>query len=97
MCTQTAIAFLIIAARKHYTLDVFTALYVVPMIWFLLEAYHKDINHKDTCVSKETMRLWYNIEIAEDVKGNEDEEESVPWEEMKEVFAPTEEESSATV
>jgi hypothetical protein len=34
---QTAIAPLIIAARKHYSLDVFTALYVVPMWWTLFD------------------------------------------------------------
>ena len=34
---QTAIAPLIIAARKHYSLDVFTALYVVPMWWVLYD------------------------------------------------------------
>lgn len=31
-----------IAARHHYTNDIITALYVNPMIWFLLEAYYPD-------------------------------------------------------
>lgn len=39
---QLAIAPLIIAARKHYTLDVFTALYTVPLIWFWYDAYFPD-------------------------------------------------------
>ena len=65
-CIQTSIAFLIVAARKHYSLDVFTALYVVPLLWFTLEAYHKDINHKDVGVTPRTVRQFYSIETHDD-------------------------------
>ncbi|TMW64950.1 hypothetical protein Poli38472_009117 [Pythium oligandrum] len=61
---QIAIAFLIVASRKHYSLDVFTALYVVPAIWFLQEAYMKDINHKDTSVSNKTVYEFYQIDVS---------------------------------
>lgn len=63
---QIAIAFLIIAARKHYTLDVFTALYVVPMIWFLLDAYHRDINCKDIGVSAESLQDMYHVNFHDE-------------------------------
>ena len=46
LCIQIAIAFCIVAARKHYSLDVISALYIVPMIWFLQEAYYNDIKNK---------------------------------------------------
>lgn len=68
---QCAIAFLIVAARKHYSLDVFTALYVVPLLWFTHEAYFKDINHKDVQVSVKTIHEFYGIDVSEDVGGAE--------------------------
>jgi len=60
---QIVIIFLIVAARKHYTVDVWTALYVVPMLWFTLEAYHKDINHKDETLSAASIQQFYGINI----------------------------------
>ena len=76
---QLVIAVLIIMAKKHYTLDVFTALYVVPLLWFILEAYHMDINHKDVGITQATMVSMYGIDISPDVppetKGSTEEEE----------------------
>lgn len=63
---QATTAVLIVAARKHYTVDVFTALYVVPMIWFLLEAYVKDINCRDEKISQQSILKFYDIDIALD-------------------------------
>jgi hypothetical protein len=68
VCTQIAIAFLIVAARKHYTLDVWTALYVVPLLWFFLEAYHKDINCKDEQICSESLKKFYGIDLHEEVE-----------------------------
>lgn len=67
VCVQIAIAFLIVAGRKHYSLDVFTALYVVPLLWFTHEAYYKDINHKDVKVSAKTIHEFYGIDASEDI------------------------------
>ncbi|CAI5722763.1 unnamed protein product [Peronospora effusa] len=67
MSVQIAIAFLIVASRKHYTLDVLSALYIVPLIWFTLEAYHKDLNHKDTEVTAKTIYDYYGVDVAGDV------------------------------
>ncbi|ETW00034.1 hypothetical protein H310_07470 [Aphanomyces invadans] len=60
---QIITAFFIVAARKHYSLDVIAALYVVPMVWFLLEAYHKDLNHADAVVSRESIQNAYGLDI----------------------------------
>ncbi|TYZ66357.1 hypothetical protein PybrP1_006954 [[Pythium] brassicae (nom. inval.)] len=68
---QCAIAFLIVAARKHYSLDVFTALYVVPLLWFTHEAYFKDINHKDVQVSVKSIHEFYGVDVSEDVGSTE--------------------------
>jgi len=68
-CVQISIAFLIVAGRKHYSLDVFTALYVVPLLWFTHEAYYKDINHKDVTISVKTIHEFYGIDVSEDVGG----------------------------
>ncbi|KAL0592067.1 hypothetical protein ABG067_000720 [Albugo candida] len=62
---QVVIAFLIVAARKHYSIDVFTALYVVPMIWFLLDAYMHDINHKDVIITPKVIHDFYGIDVSE--------------------------------
>jgi len=69
LSVQCAIAFLIVASRKHYSLDVFSALYIVPLLWFTHDAYYKDINHKDVGVSVKTIREFYNIDVSEDVGG----------------------------
>ncbi|KAG6572799.1 Transmembrane protein [Phytophthora cinnamomi] len=66
VCVQIAIAFLIVASRKHYTLDVFSALYIVPLFWLALEAYHKDINSKDTEVTVKTIYDFYGIDVSSD-------------------------------
>lgn len=71
VCVQCAIAFLIVAARKHYSLDVFTALYVVPMLWFTHEAYFKDINHKDVQMSVKSIHEFYGLDVSEDVGSTE--------------------------
>ncbi|POM58476.1 Transmembrane protein [Phytophthora palmivora] len=63
---QIAIAFLIVASRKHYTLDVFSALYIVPLFWVTLEAYHKDINSKDSEVTVKTIYDFYGIDVSSD-------------------------------
>ncbi|KAF4036542.1 PAP2 superfamily C-terminal [Phytophthora infestans] len=63
---QITIAFLIVASRKHYTLDVFSALYIVPLFWLALEAYHKDINNKDTEVTVKTIYDFYGIDVSSD-------------------------------
>ncbi len=68
VAVQITIAFLIVAARKHYSIDVFTALYVVPLIWFTLEAYHKDINNKDVEITPRTIREFYDIDLTEEVE-----------------------------
>lgn len=65
---QIAIAFLIVASRKHYTLDVFTALYVVPMLWALHEAYLKDINHKDVQITAKSIHEFYGVDVSEDLE-----------------------------
>lgn len=65
---QIIIAFLIIASRKHYTIDVYTALYVVPMIWFLLDAYHKDINCKDIGISAESLEKQYGVQFKDEME-----------------------------
>ncbi|RLN76614.1 hypothetical protein BBJ28_00013349 [Nothophytophthora sp. Chile5] len=67
ICVQIAIAFLIVASRKHYTLDVFSALYIVPLFWVTLEAYHKDINSKDTQVTVKTIYDFYGVDVSSDV------------------------------
>jgi hypothetical protein len=67
ICVQIAIAFLIVASRKHYTLDVFTALYVVPLFWFTQDAYLKDINNKDVKMSAKTIFEFYGVDISEDL------------------------------
>ncbi|RLN55525.1 hypothetical protein BBJ28_00002771 [Nothophytophthora sp. Chile5] len=67
ICVQIAIAFLIVASRKHYTLDVFSALYIVPLFWVTLEAYHKDINSKDTQVTVKTIYDFYGLDVSSDV------------------------------
>ncbi|RLN48646.1 hypothetical protein BBJ29_002544 [Phytophthora kernoviae] len=67
VCVQIAIAFLIVASRKHYTLDVFSALYIVPLFWVTLEAYHKDINHKDSEVTVKTIYDYYGVDVSSDV------------------------------
>lgn len=69
LCVQIAIAFLIVASRKHYSLDVFTALYVVPLLWLTHEAYYKDINHKDVTISAKTIHEFYGVDVSEDVGG----------------------------
>ncbi|CAI5714647.1 unnamed protein product [Hyaloperonospora brassicae] len=63
---QIVIAFLIVASRKHYTLDVYSALYIVPLIWFTLEAYYKDINHKDSEVTVKTIYDFYGVDVSSD-------------------------------
>ncbi|KAL7687286.1 putative sphingomyelin synthase-like domain-containing protein [Plasmopara halstedii] len=63
---QIAIAFLIVASRKHYTLDVFTALYVVPLIWLTQEAYYKDINSKDSEVTVKSIYDFYQVDVSSD-------------------------------
>jgi hypothetical protein len=67
ICVQIAIAFLIVASRKHYTLDVFSALYIVPLLWFTHEAYFKDINHKDVEINAESIHRFYGIDISEEL------------------------------
>lgn len=62
---QIAIAFLIVAARKHYTLDVISALYIVPLLWFTQEAYYKDINNKDVEITPESIQQFYGIDVNE--------------------------------
>ncbi|KAK1947338.1 Phosphatidylinositol:ceramide inositolphosphotransferase 2 [Phytophthora citrophthora] len=66
VCVQIAIAFLIVASRKHYTLDVFSALYIVPLFWLTFEAYHKDINHKDSEVTVKTIYDFYGVDVSSD-------------------------------
>ena len=44
---QIAIVPFILAARKHYSVDVFTALYVVPMVFYILAIHFPD---RDTSV-----------------------------------------------
>uniref|UniRef100_A0AAV1T7C5 Sphingomyelin synthase-like domain-containing protein n=1 Tax=Peronospora matthiolae TaxID=2874970 RepID=A0AAV1T7C5_9STRA len=66
IAVQIAIAFLIVASRKHYTLDVYSALYIVPLIWFTLEAYYKDINHKDTEITVKTIYDHYGVDVSSD-------------------------------
>uniref|UniRef100_K3WU09 Sphingomyelin synthase-like domain-containing protein n=1 Tax=Globisporangium ultimum (strain ATCC 200006 / CBS 805.95 / DAOM BR144) TaxID=431595 RepID=K3WU09_GLOUD len=68
-CVQIAIAFLIVASRKHYSLDVFSALYIVPLLWLTHDAYYKDINHKDVGVSVKTIHEFYGIDVSEEVGG----------------------------
>ncbi|DBA04919.1 TPA: hypothetical protein N0F65_006921, partial [Lagenidium giganteum] len=68
VCVQIAIAFLIVAARKHYSLDVFSALYIVPLLWFTQEAYLKDINNKDVEITPEAIREYYGIDVAEEIE-----------------------------
>ncbi|KAI9911724.1 hypothetical protein PsorP6_009177 [Peronosclerospora sorghi] len=63
---QIVIAFLIVASRKHYTLDVFSALYIVPLFWLTFEAYHKDINNKDTEITVKTIFDFYGIDVSSD-------------------------------
>ncbi|KAF0686786.1 Aste57867_21449 [Aphanomyces stellatus] len=63
---QIAIAFVIVAARKHYTLDVIVALYVVPMVWFIQEAYHCDLNHKDAEVTPAAIKAAYGFDAPDD-------------------------------
>lgn len=67
---QITIAFLIVASRKHYTIDVFSALYIVPLIWFTLEAYHKDINHKDSEVTVKTIFDHYGVDVSSDANSS---------------------------
>ena len=67
---QLVVAVLIVAARKHYTIDVFTALYVVPMVWFLLEAYHRDINCREIGLSAESIEAQYGIQCDDEVYGH---------------------------
>ncbi|RLN99867.1 hypothetical protein DYB28_001615 [Aphanomyces astaci] len=67
---QAVTAFFIVAARKHYSLDVISALYVVPMVWFMLEAYHKDLNHKDAVVTREAMRGAYGVDIPDEISAD---------------------------
>ena len=69
VCLQIAIAFLIVAARKHYTLDVLTALYVVPMIWYLLEAYHEDPNNRNIGINVNSIKAYYDVDITADLYG----------------------------
>ncbi|KAJ0400752.1 hypothetical protein P43SY_005473 [Pythium insidiosum] len=64
---QIAIAFLIVAARKHYSLDVFTALYVVPLLWFFQEAYYFDINNRSVQISAKTIQEFYGVDVSDDV------------------------------
>jgi hypothetical protein len=66
VCVQIAIAFLIVASRKHYTLDVISALYIVPLIWLTQEAYHKDINNKDSEVTVKTIYDFYGVDVSSD-------------------------------
>ncbi|EGZ30027.1 hypothetical protein PHYSODRAFT_469105 [Phytophthora sojae] len=66
VCVQIIIAFLIVASRKHYTLDVFSALYIVPLFWLVLEAYHKDINSKDSEVTVKTIYDFYGVDVSSD-------------------------------
>ncbi|TDH68540.1 hypothetical protein CCR75_000305 [Bremia lactucae] len=66
VCVQIAIAFLIVASRKHYTLDVFTALYAVPLFWLALEAYYKDINNKDMKLTVKTIYDFYQVDVTSD-------------------------------
>ncbi|KDO24225.1 hypothetical protein SPRG_09859 [Saprolegnia parasitica CBS 223.65] len=66
LCIQIAIAFCIVAARKHYTLDVISALYIVPMVWFLQDAYFADINHKDQGVTPENIQKFYHMPMPAD-------------------------------
>ncbi|KAF0686787.1 Aste57867_21450 [Aphanomyces stellatus] len=63
---QVVIAFCIVAGRKHYSSDVVTALYVVPMVWFMQEAYMTDLNHKDAVVSPETIKATYGLDVPDD-------------------------------
>ena len=72
LCIQIAIVFCIIGSRKHYTVDVWTALYVVPMVWFMQEAYHKDINHKDVNISVDEIQRFYHIDTSKDINGSYD-------------------------
>lgn len=67
ICVQIAIVFLIIASRKHYSLDVFSALYIVPLLWFTQDAYFKDINCKDTKVSAKTIQEFYGVDVSSDL------------------------------
>ncbi|KAL4099546.1 hypothetical protein PRIC1_007349 [Phytophthora ramorum] len=67
VCVQIAIAFLIVASRKHYTIDVFSALYIVPLFWLTLEAYHKDINNKDSEVTVKTIYDFYEVDVSSDM------------------------------
>ncbi|KAG3106846.1 hypothetical protein PC121_g108 [Phytophthora cactorum] len=66
VCVQITIAFLIVASRKHYTLDVFSALYIVPLFWLTLEAYHKDINNKDSEVTVKSIYDFYGVDVSSD-------------------------------
>ncbi|OQR96867.1 hypothetical protein THRCLA_07145 [Thraustotheca clavata] len=65
LCVQIAIAFCIVAARKHYTLDVISALYIIPMAWFLQDAYFHDINHKDEGVNPDNIKKYYNMTMPD--------------------------------
>lgn len=82
ICVQITIAFLIIASRKHYTLDVFSALYIVPLLWLTQEAYLKDINNKDVKITAKSIQEFYGVDISEDLEdhpvGVEDVEQGMP-------------------
>ncbi|MES1909663.1 MAG: hypothetical protein MHM6MM_002365 [Cercozoa sp. M6MM] len=41
-CTILALGLFIVAGRKHYSVDVIVAWYVVPMVWLLLDHYWPD-------------------------------------------------------
>ncbi|CAK4086322.1 unnamed protein product [Aphanomyces euteiches] len=63
LAVQVAIAFCIVASRKHYSLDVITALYVVPMVWFIQDAYINDLNHKDAEATPEAIKAVYGLDV----------------------------------
>jgi len=57
--SQIVIIPLILAARKHYSIDVFTALYVVPLVWMTLNSKYPDLD-----VTSATMDSHYGIRFS---------------------------------
>ncbi|CCI42817.1 unnamed protein product [Albugo candida] len=61
MGVEVILTSLSIASRKAYSVNAFTTLYVVPMVWFVLDAYVNDINSKDTMTTPEVLNRIYGI------------------------------------
>nr|CCA18969.1 conserved hypothetical protein [Albugo laibachii Nc14]CCA24831.1 conserved hypothetical protein [Albugo laibachii Nc14] len=50
-----------IASHSSYSVNAFMSLYVVPMVWFVLDAYVNDINNKDVLMTPEALTRFYGI------------------------------------